>query len=412
MIRSSKTVSWVEADGGITAPCKFKAAAVCAGIKPQSQKLDLAILISEVPSIVAGVFTQNRVVAAPILVSRDQITQSHGRAQAVIVNSGNANACTGKSGLHAARQMAIQTSKALGILPTATLVASTGVIGQQFPLEKIITALPVLTQKLSREAAPEFAEAIMTTDTRRKICVLESHRYGRPVTIAGTAKGSGMIHPRLATMLAFLTTDVGISQSLLKAALRDAVAVSFNRITVDGDTSTNDSVFLFANGASEASRVSRQGKAFDHFQDGLTQVCVSLAKQIVRDGEGANRFIEIVVQGGRTAQEADRVARAIANSPLVKTALAGADANWGRIICAAGYSGASINPSSIDIRLSGVEVCRRGQACTFDEARVRALLQMPEIQVQMLLHRGRFSTTVWTCDLTENYIRINASYRS
>lgn len=403
---------WIEIAGSITSPHKYRAAAICAGIKPGSQKKDLAVLHSEIPAIGTALFTRNRVVAAPVIVSQKHL-QTLGRwVQSIIVNSGNANACTGKTGLHNATQMAFWTARALGIKTQQVLVASTGVIGQPLPMKRIAVGLPPLMKCLSPDGGFDFSDAIMTTDTRRKICVVQSSGLGTPVTIAGTAKGSGMIHPRLATMLAFITTDAALLGPLLKQALEEAVAVSFNRVTIDGDTSTNDSIFLLANGASGATKIVRRNESFKHFSEGLTQVCTSLSRQIARDGEGARKLIAVIVSGGRTVQEADRVARSIANSPLVKTAMAGADANWGRILCAAGYSGVAFDPSRVHIVLNGLSVCRNGQPTGYDEALAKRLLEQEEIQIDVNLHRGNKSVTMWTCDFTEDYIRINASYRS
>jgi glutamate N-acetyltransferase/amino-acid N-acetyltransferase len=403
---------WMEIEGGVTTPLKYKAAALAAGIKPGSQKKDLAILFSELPALGAALFTRNRVAAAPVLISRRLLLEGRGRVRALIVNSGNANACTGKRGLQDAERMARMAAGALKIPKGSALVASTGVIGLALPMDRITRGIPKVVERLSNHGGPDFSEAILTTDTRKKNCVVRSRLGGRAVAIAGTAKGAGMIQPRLATMLAFLTTDASLSLSLLKEALRLAAEVSFNRVTVDGDTSTNDSLFLLANGANGAPTISRKGRSFNHFLQGLLHVCTSLAQKIARDGEGASKFISVNVNGGRTSLECERVARSIANSSLVKTAIAGADANWGRIICAAGYSGVPLNPERVDISLNGLQVCRRGQPTRFDEVRAKELLQNPEIQIDVRLGQGHHSATVWTCDLTEDYIRINALYRT
>lgn len=403
---------WREIAGYITAPLKYTAAAVRAGIKPNSQKKDLAVLFSEIPAQTAALFTLNRVVAAPVLVSQKHLRSSHGQAQAIIVNSGNANACTGKSGLQDARKIVQLAASALGIESHSVLVASTGVIGQRLPIDKMTLALPRALEKLSERGGAEFSEGILTTDTCTKNCVVESVEAGRTIRIAGTAKGSGMIHPNLATMLAFITTDANLTLPLLNKALRDAGEVSFNRVSVDGDTSTNDSVFLLANGANGVPKITKRGKSFDHFRAGLTYVCSSLSRQIAQDGEGARKLVTIIVQGGKSVQEAERVGRAIATSPLVKTAMAGADANWGRILCAVGYSGAAIDPSRVEIAVNNLQVCQRGQGIRFDESRAKKLLSQSEIQIEVQLRRGRHSATFWTCDFTEDYIRINASYRT
>ena len=403
---------WTEIQGGVTTPLKYQAAASSAGIKPGSTKKDLAILFSESASLSAALFTQNRVAAAPVLVSRRLLAEARGSVRALIVNSGNANACTGRRGIRDAESMARLTADALKIPAGSALVASTGVIGVTLPMDRIMRGIPAVLEKLSNQGGSDFSEAILTTDTRKKSCVVQSSIGGRMVTIAGVAKGSGMIQPRLATMLAFATTDANLSLPLLKKALHHAAKVSFNRVTVDGDTSTNDSLFLLANGASGARAIAKEDRWFDHFQQGLTQVCTSLARQIAQDGEGAKKFIEVNVREGRTAKECEQVARAIANSPLVKTAIAGADANWGRIICAAGYSGVPFDPERLNIALNGLQVCRHGQPMGFDERRAKELLQEPEVQIDVSLGRGRQAATVWTCDLTEDYIKINALYRT
>lgn len=403
---------WQDIPGEITAPRGYVASAIHAGIKPGSTRKDLALLFSLNPARAAGLFTTNRVVAAPVRLCQHHLSESRGRIQAVLVNSGNANACTGRAGFAAAQQTAKSIAKVLGITSTSVLVASTGVIGQPLPLDRIQIALPPLKGLLSFEGGREFSEAILTTDTQPKVSVAQTRIGKQRVTIAGAAKGAGMIHPKMATMLAFLTTDASISIPLLRASLKTAVDVSFNRATVDGDTSTNDSVILLANGAAGSQEISKRGKPFEHFQAGLTQVCTSLAQMIARDGEGASKFITISVEGARTTAQAEMVARAVANSPLVKTAMAGADANWGRIICAAGYSGAPIDPDKVDIDLCGVRVCRRGQPVAFDEARTKQLLSGSEILIELCLHQGNRDARMWTCDLTEGYIRINAAYRT
>ncbi|MBI5528089.1 MAG: bifunctional glutamate N-acetyltransferase/amino-acid acetyltransferase ArgJ [Deltaproteobacteria bacterium] len=408
----SKSHGWVEIDGGVTTPRGFVAAAVSAGVKPGTSRDDLALLCATGPSHAAGVFTKNLVVAAPVVVSREHLAASRGRARAIIVNSGNANACTGRRGLKDAEQMTETAAAAARTTANATLVASTGVIGLPLPIHRITRAVPALAGRLSPGGGGEFSLAILTTDTRRKVCAFRSEREGKAVTIAGAAKGSGMIHPRLATMLAFITTDAAVTPALLKTALREAAAVSFNRVTVDGDTSTNDSVFLLANGASGSRPIVNRGPACAHFVDGLTKVCVSLARQIARDGEGARKLVEINVSGAPTEADADRMARAIANSPLVKTAVAGADPNWGRIACAAGYAGVKFDPARLDVEINGIRVCRRGEDARADEKTVARALMKPEVRLDVNIHRGAASATVWTCDFTKDYIAINASYRT
>ncbi len=404
--------SWNVRDGSLGTPKGFRAAAAASGIKKPAGTLDLALLFAEAPgTAAAGVFTTNRAAAAPVLLSRQNLKKSRGRVRAIIVNSGNANACTGRAGMRVAEQTALATSKRLGLLPEEVLVASTGVIGVPLNLDLILKQLPVLQQKLSAENAAAVARAIMTTDSYPKSSVLETEIRGKHLCLAGVAKGAGMIHPHMATMLSFVTTDADVEPHVLQKMLRTAVDFSFNRITVDGDTSTNDTVVALASGVSGV-RIRPGTPAGARFQAGLTELCQTLAKMIVKDGEGATKIARIEVSGGRNAADADRVARAIATSPLVKTAIAGSDPNWGRILCAAGYSGARIDPSKVDIRVNGLVLCKRGLDAGFDEAAARKELDRKEHTIQVDLHQGRSRAWVWTCDFTHDYIRINASYRT
>src|SRR5208283_2683605 len=296
----------------------------------------------------AGVFTTNRVAAAPVLLSRQNLAESRGRCRAIVVNSGNANACTGREGMHTAEETARATAELLGIAPPQVLVASTGVIGVPLSADLILQQLPHLKERLSKENAKDVAQAIMTTDTVPKTCVVRSAASGTTVHIAGIAKGAGMIHPRLATMLSFITTDASMGERMLHNLLLSAAEDSFNRLTIDGDTSTNDTLVALARGLSRTAVIpGNDSRAW--FLGGLTLVCQTLARMIARDGEGASKLVTVEVMGARTPLDADRVARAIANSPLVKTALAGADPNWGRILCAAGYSGAKFDPDKVDV---------------------------------------------------------------
>jgi glutamate N-acetyltransferase/amino-acid N-acetyltransferase len=375
-------------------------------------ELDLALLVCDAPATTtAGLFTTNLVVAAPVVLSRQNLAQSHGCCRALVVNSGNANACTGRKGLQTARESARAAAKLLNLPPAQVLVASTGVIGVPLELGLVTNQLPALVASLSIENASAVARAIMTTDTFPKSCVLRSEVGGKPVHLAGIAKGAGMIHPRMATLLSFLTSDALIGPRTLQNLLRAAVEVSFNRLTVDGDTSTNDSVLAWASGMAAAGV--RPGNAsWAWFLEGLTQLCQSLAKMIARDGEGAKKLVMVEVQGARKPSDAERVARAIANSPLVKTAIAGSDPNWGRILCAAGYSGALFDPNKVDIRINDLLLCRDGVEAGFDEAAARRELDRKEMTLQLDLHQGRASAHIWTCDLTHDYITINASYRT
>jgi len=409
---SPATPKWEVIDGDLSTPLGFCGAAIAAGIKKTPGALDLALIFSDSEATTAaGVFTTNRVVAAPVLLSRQNLEECRGRCRAIVVNSGNANACTGKAGMQAAQETARAAAALLGIEPSQVLVASTGVIGVPLPAERILAQLTPLKGALSKGNAKAVADAIMTTDTFSKTCVARSTVKGRSVHIAGVAKGAGMIHPHMATMLCFITTDAVVGERMLHHLLVEAVEPSFNCVTVDGDTSTNDTTAALASGLSEISVIpGNESRAW--FSEGLTLLCQTLARMIARDGEGANKLITVEVAGARTPREADRVARAIANSPLVKTAIAGADPNWGRIVCAAGYAGAKFDPSKIDVTVNDLPLCRKGVDAGFDEAAAHRVLESKEILLQVDLHAGRVGTRVWTCDFTKGYIDINSSYRS
>lgn len=404
--------NWEPIEGDLATPLGFRGAAVAAGIKKTHAALDLALIFSDAPeTAAAAVFTTNRVVAAPVLVSRQNLIESRGRCRAIVVNSGNANACTGRDGLRVAQETARAAGKLLEIKPSKVLVASTGVIGVPLRAELILRKLPRLKRELSSENAAAAARAIMTTDTVPKTCVIRSEAKGKAVHIAGIAKGAGMIHPHMATMLSFLATDAAIGPRMLQSLLSAAVEDSFNRLTVDGDTSTNDTVVTLASGLSEISVVpGNASRAW--FLEGITLVCQTLARMIARDGEGASKLVTVEVLGARTPLEADRAARSIANSPLVKTALAGADPNWGRIICAVGYSGARFDPNKVDILVNDLYLCRKGVDAGFDEAAAHRELDRKELVIRVDLHAGGASARVWTCDFTRDYVTINAAYRT
>ncbi len=404
---------WQIVEGDLAAPAGFRAAAVAAGIKKKRDALDLALIFSDSPSTTAaGVFTTNRVAAAPVHLSKKHLVESRGRCRAIVVNAGNANACTGRGGMQVAEETARAAADVLGIETSQVLVASTGVIGIALKPELIVSQLPQLKEKLSREHAGRVANAIMTTDTFSKSCVVRGEVKGKVVHIAGVAKGSGMIHPNMATMLSFITTtDVTVGERMLHNLLVGAVNESFNRVTVDGDTSTNDTVVALASGLSEATVIpGNDSRAW--FSEGLTLLCQTLARMVARDGEGATKFVQVEVVGARTPLDADRVARAIGNSPLVKTAIAGSDPNWGRIICAAGYSGAKFDPNKIDITINNMALCRKGVDAGFDEAAAHKEFARKEIVLHIDLHAGRSTAQIWTCDFTHGYIDINSSYRS
>ena len=410
--RNATPSGWEPVEGSLATPRGFRAASAASGIKRAKGALDLALIFSEVPQTsAAGVFTTNLAAAAPVHLSRRNLQESRGQARAVVVNSGNANACTGAGGIRVAERTVAAAATLFDVPPEQILVASTGVIGVPLEPELTLSQLPTLKENLSVENAASVARAIMTTDTTPKSYALRSRIGGETVHLAGVAKGSGMIHPRLATLLCFITTDALVGARMLHHVLRAAVEVSFNRVSVDGDTSTNDSVIAMANGASGvAVRPGNQSRKW--FLDGLTHLCQALARMIARDGEGAKKLVTIEVSGARSDTDSELVARAIANSPLVKTAIAGSDPNWGRIICAAGYSGARFNPEKVDILVNDLFLCRKGVDARFDEAAARRELGLKELTLRVNLHAGRGSSRVWTCDLTHDYITINASYRT
>ncbi len=395
--------------GGVTAAEGFLAWGGHVGIK-KDPRPDLALIVSVRPAAVAGVFTQNRFPAAPVVWTQKVVKS--GRAQAIIANSGAANACTGRNGERVAFEMARAAGDRLGLPPERVCVASTGLIGTAPSIERVRAGLPELVSALSRKGVGRAAEAIMTTDTRPKVCAFQTEIAGRRIRLGGIAKGSGMIHPRMATMLAFVTTDAPIDGPALRPLLREAVDRSFNRITVDGDTSTNDMVLCLANGAAGGKSLHRASERRAFFAL-LARACRALAMMIVQDGEGATKTIEIRITGARTREEARRAAAAVARSSLVKTAFYGADPNWGRIMAALGTAGIPLDPRRISIRYGEIEVVRGGIGR--DEGALRAakqVLSKSSSTVTIRLGRGRHTDSVWTTDLTERYIEINAAYRT
>jgi glutamate N-acetyltransferase/amino-acid N-acetyltransferase len=392
--------------GSVCAPQGFRAAGVAAGIKP-SGGLDVALIVSDRPATAAAVFTTNRVCAAPVIVSREHLQD--GRARVVAVNAGNANAVTGSRGMDDARRMAQVAAEAAGVPVDEVIVASTGVIGRFLPMERVESGLRAAGRELSAQGDGQAARAIMTTDTRPKEVAVEIAVEGRPIRIGGMCKGSGMIAPNMATMLAFLTTDAEVWPEVLQPALLAATERTFNCVTVDGDCSTNDTLAILANGASGV-RVAPGSPAHAAFCEGLLHVCTHLAKELARDGEGATKLVEIEVRGAPTTVEARQVGLSIANSPLVKTALFGNDPNWGRILCAAGYSGVSVDPARIALTLCGVPLLRDGAPVPFDEATTSQAMKAPQVRVELDLGLGEQSSTVWTCDMSYDYVRINAEY--
>ncbi len=394
--------------GGVTSPSGFQTAGVAAGIKARGG-LDLALLVSDRPANAAAVFTTNLVQAAPVVVSREHLIRSGGIARAIVVNSGCANACTGDDGLRVAREMAALTSSAVGCASEQVLVASTGVIGVALDIEKIRAGLPAAMRALGADQGAEAARAIMTTDPFPKEAAARVSIGGREITIGGMAKGSGMIEPKMATMLAFITTDAAVPLPLLARALREAVDDTFNAITVDGDSSTNDSVMLLANGAANATV---DEASYGLFLQGLRAVCLRLALGIVRGGEGATKLVTVTVSGGSTAAEARQAAKTIANSLLVKTAIHGGDPNWGRLIAAAGRAGVAFNPARATVMIGTIVLFKDGRP--YDEAAPQAAnyLKNKELTILVDLGVGTAASTVWTCDLSADYVRINADYRT
>ena len=386
----------------------FQAAGVAAGLKKNGRN-DLGLIVSRVPATAAGVFTQNRVQAAPVVLDRERIKT--GVCQAILVNSGNANCCTGTQGMQDARETAGLMASSLGIPEESVLVASTGVIGQPLPVDKIQKALPFLIQSLHPEGFMQLAQAIMTTDTVPKVVSREGMLDNRGFTITGTAKGAGMIAPNMATMLCFVCTDAGATADQLHQCLHASVQQSFNRITIDGDTSTNDTALILANGLSGA--VIRNPADLAAFQAVLDDVLVTLAKMLVKDGEGATKLVEIRVQGAATERDARKIADTVAGSNLVKTAIFGEDANWGRILAAAGRAGVAFDPEQMDIFFNDVLMFSQGSGRgTAVEDEVTKVLKLPEFVITIDLHSGQCRTSVWTCDFSVEYVRINADYRS
>jgi glutamate N-acetyltransferase/amino-acid N-acetyltransferase len=388
----------------------FLAAGISAGLK-KNQERDLALLYSEVPAVAAGVFTNNRVKAAPVLLSMERIKS--GSARAVLANSGSANACTGWRGLRDGCRLSRLIASSLKIDPASVLLASTGVIGKPLLMPVIEKNLPRLVASLSSTGLGDAAQAIMTTDTFPKAAITRSPVNGREIVIAGMAKGAGMINPKMATLLSFVLTDALISPKALQQSLKDGAQGSFNRITVDRDTSTNDTLLILANGRARNREILSNTAGYKKFSDLLRELLFSLAKMIARDGEGATKLVEIAVEGARTTSEAEQVARAVAYSPLVKTAFFGEDANWGRILCAAGYSGIAIDPDKIDIFFDDVDIVRRGQGTGLEkEERATSVMKKREYKIRLNLHRGTKSASVFTTDFSYDYVKINASYRS
>ncbi len=397
------------AEGGVVAATGFTAAGISCGLKPDG-RLDLALVAAEGSVPAAAVFTRNAIVAAPVIVSREHLAS--GRARAVIINAGNANACTGATGLSAARETARSVAAELGCAPEEVLVCSTGVIGVPLPLPLVVAGIPEAVSALDSRTGDAPAEAIMTTDTFAKQCAVSLDVQGRAVTVGGMAKGSGMIAPNMATMLAVVTTDAPLSSTACSDVLTTACATTFNRVTVDSDTSTNDTLILMASGSAGGPQIAPGTEAYAQLGEAVRVVCAELARMVARDGEGATKLVSVNIAGAATGGDAELAAFAVANSPLVKTALFGNDANWGRVAMAVGKSGAKVSPERLAIRFAGVTVCEHGEAVAFDEEQASAALDRPEVSIDVDLGVGSHSATVLTCDLSYEYVRINGEYRS
>lgn len=401
--------------GAVTAAQGFQAAGIHAGVKTSNtDKKDIALIYSETPCNVGAMFTTNVVKAAPVLYDIEILKK--GVAQAVFVNSGNANACTGSQGHEDVKTTAQKVGESLGIADDLVLVSSTGVIGHNLPMDRILAGVKAAAGSLSAENGHSAAQAILTTDLNTKEMALKIDLGGIEATIGGMAKGSGMICPNMATMLAFITTDAAIDQDVLQSALNEAVAISFNQISVDGDMSTNDSVILLANGMAGNKKITQDSQDYKVFVDALSRICVYLAKKIARDGEGANHLLQVQVEGAKTSEDARKMAKSVVSSSLVKAAIFGKDANWGRVICAAGYSGVKFDPNKVDITLQSYQgkfmVAKDGGGLEFDEGYAAKVLSDEEITVVINLKEGNAQGLAWGCDLSYDYVKINADYRT
>jgi len=393
--------------GSVTSPEGFHAGATYAGIKKKaSNVLDLGILFSEAPCVATALFTTNRIKAAPVVLSQEQLRE--GRAVAVVVNSGCANACTGEKGVKDAAKMAELVAEGIGITPEDVVVASTGVIGQRLPMKRIEANIDQII--LSRDGGHELAKAIMTTDTVPKETAVAVRIGDGEFIVGGVAKGSGMVHPDLATLLCFLTTDAAVDIDFLKLALGKAVDVSFNMVSIDGDTSPNDMVLVMANGLAQNEVITSNSDQAIAFQQGLDRVCIYLAKSIAGDGEGASKLIEVTVSGAPSVAEARLAARTVVSSPLVKAAVHGSDPNWGRIIVAVGRSGVEVVESKIDLYIGDIPVVKAGSPVLFSKRRVAEALSGSEVVISLQLNLGTATATAWGCDLSEEYVTINSQY--
>ena len=400
-------------NGNVSSPKGFLASGIHCGVKEGTTKKDLALIYSEAPCVGAGMYTNNVVKCAPIYVTKEHLLNN--KAQAIICNSGNANCCTGEDGINKAKDIAATVAKNLNLDVTDVLIASTGVIGVPINAEAIKNGIPELKSKLSNTGS-DAAEAIMTTDTVKKECAVEVEIDGKTVTIGAIAKGSGMIEPNMGTMLSFISTDASINSDMLKKALKEVVDVSYNRISVDGDTSTNDTVLLLANGLAGNKEITSVDDNYNKFVEALKYVTITISKMLAKDGEGATKLIECIVNGCKNEKEGVVFAKSVITSSLVKTAMFGADANWGRILCALGYAGLEFDPLKIDVffesEAGSIIVCKDGASVPFDEDIAKKILLLDEITIRIEMNSGNSSVTAWGCDLTYEYVKINGDYRS
>ncbi|MDI6827815.1 MAG: bifunctional glutamate N-acetyltransferase/amino-acid acetyltransferase ArgJ [Armatimonadota bacterium] len=398
----------MEHTGSITKPRGFLAAGVRAGIKEKGE--DLALIFSERPASIAGVFTKNLFKAAPIQICIPRIPRA--TARAIVANSGNANACTGEGGIEDARRMIAEVASRLNLAEEDVFVASTGIIGRRLPMEKIVAGIDLAVSSLSKHGGADAARAIMTTDTHPKEVEVEFDVGGIKATIGGIAKGAGMICPNMATMLAFITTDIAITPAMLQTALSRSAEVSFNCLTVDGDTSTNDCVFVLANGMAGNSIIEADGKDFQIFQQHLDSITINLARQIAADGEGATKSISVTVKGARSYEDCRQIAKTIANSPLVKTAMFGCDPNWGRIVAAAGRAGVEFDPKAVSLCFGDISILKNGEPVNFSEAKAHNYLSSKDVEIILNVGDEKWCATVWTCDFSYDYVKINAEYHT
>ena len=401
-------------EGGITAPKGFLASGIHCGLKKSNLKKDLALIYSEVPATASGMYTKNKVKGAPIYITKEHLTNK--KAQAIIINSGNANTCNGEDGLHKAKKMTSLQAKELNLKTDDVLVASTGVIGVPLNIDAIKNGIPLLTEKLSKDGFEDASSAIMTTDTFKKQLAVEFYLGDKKVTIGAMAKGSGMIEPNMGTMLSFITTDLSISPELLNEALKSSVKLTYNRVSVDGDTSTNDMVLILANGLAENTTITEKDENYNKFLEILTNLNIKMAKNIAKDGEGATKLLECQITGAASEKDAVILGKSVINSSLVKTAMFGSDANWGRILCALGYANIDFDPEKVDVSFESsagsIKVCEAGSPLPFSEEKAKDILTQDEIIIKVDLSLGNHDAYVWGCDLSYEYVKINGDYRS